>query len=408
MDIGRDGSPSPSLAFRRRKGTRSLLVTPITRHWVPRYLLLGLFLGTLAASPDALATPACLGAGLVCENHATESQTCKDDSTKDNVNCHTYGICEGVGDASQCTPGSGSWCEDPCDGSKDAPPAPEWTTPLVTSDGVTLLTDLYATTLEPQPVLLLRTPWTRSALSGHATSLMEANEAMVLVQSVRGRGGSGGTDQFFGTAAQDGYDTITAIEELGLSAGIIATRGANDLATVQRLMGPGAPEIYRCQYTESGFHDLATGLAYKGGVQRIEVAEWLQERELEFLLSQWAAHPDPTDTYWDSLRLSDEEISEIRTTGLHRTGWYDVALEDTVSYFQRLRVGGGEGAKNNQWLVIGPWDYDGAFDEQDFPGVLEGSPESALEAAWRLQCLYEVAGQLDALEPVHVYVMGAA
>ncbi|MEC9071027.1 MAG: CocE/NonD family hydrolase, partial [Myxococcota bacterium] len=62
----------------------------------------------------------------------------------------------------------------------------------------------------------------------------------------------------------------------------------------------------------------------------------------------------------------------------------------------------------NQWLVIGPWDYDGEFDEQDFPGVLESSPESALEAAWRLQCLYEVAGQLDALEPVHVYVMGAA
>ena len=310
------------LAFAHSKASESSAVMPVSQSCVTLCLATALSLVASGVSaPSALgASPVCLGAGLICEAHGTKTQTCSEEGEQADVTCHTYGVCEAAGGTEQCTPGGASWCEGPCDGSKDSPATPEWTTPLITSDGITLLTDLYATTLDPQPVLLLRTPWDRSTLGGTATSLMEANEAMVLVQSVRGRGGSEGTDAFFGTAAEDGHDTIVAIEELGLSSGIIATRGANDMATEQRLMGPGAPEIYRCQHTVSGFHDLATGLAWSGGVQRIEVAGWLEQRDMGHLFNQWGAHPDATDSYWDSLRLSDDEISQVNTTGLHRTG----------------------------------------------------------------------------------------
>ena len=365
---------------------------------------LGLIMALTLPGGHAQATPVCLGAGLICDHvqSGSDNEECSD------LTCSLFGVCDGIGGVESCVAGAGSFCNKSCGGHPESPPTPAWTTPVVTQDGVSLLTDIHASTLDPQPVLLLLTQGPRGDYASVARSLVEANEAMVLVQSARGRDGSGGKPGLYDDAKQDGHDTMTAIESLGLSSGVLATWGQGPLSTAQRLMAPGAPDGYTCQHTTSGFHDLATGLAWSGGVRRVEANAWLEAIGVGHKAAEWDFHPLPEDPYWEDVRLSDEEIAQVRTAGLHITGWYDVALSDTIRYVQRLREDGGDGAKDNQWLVIGPWDQRMDFDEGVFPGSLTEAPLSALEAAWRLQCLYGGAGQLDALKPYHVYVMGSA
>ena len=92
---------SPPLALRRAGDSRSAIMTLLTRCWTVYCLIPGLALLMLGLPADANAAPVCLGAGLVCEDHYTETQACEDGSEKGDVSCHKYGICEAAGDASQ-------------------------------------------------------------------------------------------------------------------------------------------------------------------------------------------------------------------------------------------------------------------------------------------------------------------
>ncbi len=286
--------------------------------------------------------------------------------------------------------------------------APTSTVDLVMSDGTHLRTDIYAVAGEPAPVILVRTPYGRTAMGPVADELRAKYNATVFVQDVRGRGESEGVDSVFRDDAADGRETLAWIELLGWSNGTIASWGSSALSIAQMLMAPGATELYRCQYTSVGTHSIADQLVYRGGARRREADQWLLEQGALAMVGQWDAHPDPEDPYWEPLTLTDAKRSTIQTAGLHVTGWFDVALQGTLDYFAGVQSSGGVLAQGRQHLLVGPWTHDGSNGELLFPvSDVESSPLPALEDAWRDGCLGSSPEVFDEKPAVYLYVMGA-
>lgn len=286
--------------------------------------------------------------------------------------------------------------------------APTSTVDLVMSDGVGLSTDIYAVEGDPAPVILIRTPYHRGSMQPVAEELRVQFNATIFVQDVRGRGDSGGVDSVFRDDAADGRETLQWIEMLGWSNGVIASWGSSTLAVTQMLMTPGATELYRCQYTTVGTHAIADQLVYRGGVRRRETDDWLLSQDAVGIIGQWDAHPDPSDPYWEPVTLTDEKVATIQTSGLHVTGWFDVALQGSVDYFSRVQAGGGALAQGRQHLLVGPWTHDGSHGELSFPlSSVDDSPLPSLEDAWRDGCLGQTEVVFDEMPAVYLYVMGA-
>ena len=55
---------------------------------------------------------------------------------------------------------------------------------------MTLATDVYAASLDPQPILLLRTPYDKSASAERGWLLAAQRGAAVVIQDTRGQGAS--------------------------------------------------------------------------------------------------------------------------------------------------------------------------------------------------------------------------
>lgn len=88
---------------------------------------------------------------------------------------------------------------------------PLWSFDIPTPDGVTLATDVYAASLDPQPILLLRTPYDKSASAERGWLLAAQRGAAVVIQDTRGQGASIGTDPVFRTdaAEREGFERWT-------------------------------------------------------------------------------------------------------------------------------------------------------------------------------------------------------
>lgn len=284
--------------------------------------------------------------------------------------------------------------------------AAQVTVDMVMSDGVKLKTDIYATNFEPQPVVLLRTPYHRVGFSDVAWWLAASYDVKVFVQDTRGQGDSEGEDTVFRDDPLDGRETLEWIDVLGWSNGVVGTWGASALAITQMLMAPGAHPSYQCQFTIAGTHRIADQVAYLGGVRRTEVNTWLQGQGAWDVIGQWDAHPDSSDAYWEPVVLTSEKAATVHTMGVHTTGWYDIFSQGTLDWFGALQASGGAGAQGNQILVVGPWTH--SADSGDIPYEVDPatSPSEAAEAAWVQGCLHKIEGAMKSVAPVNVYVMG--
>jgi hypothetical protein len=68
----------------------------------------------------------------------------------------------------------------------------------------------------------------------------------------------------------------------------------------------------------------------------------------------WFAHSEPGE-YWTSMDVSTR-LDRIRMPALHIAGWYDTYLEGSIAGYLALRnQAGSEFARENQYLIAGPW-----------------------------------------------------
>ena len=236
----------------------------------------------------------------------------------------------------------------------------------------------------PFPAVLLRTPYEHDATQLERLGLrayVEAGYAVVL-QSVRGRGRSGGEWRFFFPEGADGYDTVEWVAAQPWCDGKVAMDGGSYLGTVQWLDARERPPHLAAILPAVPAGDWFDEIPYMGGALQVDWAfSWLAGlagREFDFdktgdrnldqyrplaraedvlgplpLYAEILRHP-PTDPYWQPLRFSPDDFACITVPVFTVTGWYDGDQAGTLHYWQGL-------ARHNPRLpaelIVGPWEH---------------------------------------------------
>jgi len=273
------------------------------------------------------------------------------------------------------------------------------------SDGVALVSDHYYPSAEvygegPLPTLLMRQPYGRDIASTvvYAHPVWFARHGYhVVIQDVRGRGGSEGEFYPFRHEAQDGAETIAWLMKHPACNGRIGMYGFSYQGSTQLLAAAENPEGLVCMAPQMTAADLHHGWFYHQGALRLAStlgwgiqmlredarrlnlreandkleAAWTNVRaqalfapygehpavtdpELPSYVRDWMAYRDP-GSYWSELDVS-ARLNKIRVPALHISGWYDTYLEGSIASYVALRkYAGTEFARENQRLLAGPW-----------------------------------------------------
>jgi putative CocE/NonD family hydrolase len=269
------------------------------------------------------------------------------------------------------------------------------------SDGIKLVSDhYYPAGSGPWPTLLMRQPYGRDI----ASTVVYAHPAWfarngyhVVIQDVRGRGGSEGVFYPFRNEARDGFETIAWLRSHSASNGRLGMYGFSYQGATQLLAAAEEPEglvciaphmtatdLYHGWFYHQGAFRLSSSLAW--GIQmlredarrkglhdasdRLEAA-WANIRSqasgahyaahsaivdtaLPGYIRDWFEHREPGD-YWTAQDVSNR-LDCIRIPALHIAGWFDSYLGGSIAGYCSLRShAGSEFARENQYLIAGPW-----------------------------------------------------
>ena len=256
--------------------------------------------------------------------------------------------------------------------------------PATMDDGVELLGDRWVQTDridEPQPTVLVRTPYGRTQWVGLLFGRLLAERGLqAVVQSTRGSFGSGGDFRPF-DERPDGLATLRWLREQPWHDGGVGTIGPSYLGLVQWAIADEvdalAPSI-----TASRFRDMAMGSGALGldtamswllmlDVQEDRFAPLLMARGLRGLNDvwdhlplgdideralgapspiwrEWLGEMAPDSPYWESRDFSSS-VSDIEAPVQLVGGWQDIFLPWLVEDWHALREKG-----RKAQLIIGP------------------------------------------------------
>jgi putative CocE/NonD family hydrolase len=219
----------------------------------------------------------------------------------------------------------------------------------------------------------------------------------VVIQSCRGTGGSGGTDEPFRHERADGRATVAWLREQSWFTGQLATIGPSYLGYVQFALAAEQPPELRAmvaQVAMSGPYEfaypggalalenvlvaIAAKLGFEHGMAgvirtglRVQRRMRRVSRELPLIraylpalggrvtwFEDWLTHPDRADPYWAPLQIPASALPPALPVSL-LTGWWDACLDPVLAEYRRLRDGGRRPVR----LVIGPWTHASAFNK---------------------------------------------
>ncbi|HVZ83247.1 MAG TPA: CocE/NonD family hydrolase [Terracidiphilus sp.] len=268
-------------------------------------------------------------------------------------------------------------------------------------DGVTLVSDHYYPAGDgPWPTLLMRQPYGRDI----ASTVVYAHPAWfarhgyhVVIQDVRGRGGSAGDFYPFRKEGADGAETIAWLRTHAACNGRIGMYGFSYQGATQLLAAAEQPEGLACIAPHMTAVDLYHGWFYHQGALRLSSSlgwgiqmlredarrkglhaasgrledAWANIRAqavqvpyaehpaiadpaLPSYVRDWFAHRDPGE-YWTAQDISTR-LDRICVPALHISGWYDTYLEGSIAGYLALRQQAGtEFARTHQYVLAGPW-----------------------------------------------------
>jgi hypothetical protein len=269
------------------------------------------------------------------------------------------------------------------------------------ADGTALVSDHYYPAGDgPWPTLLMRQPYGRDIASTvvYAHPLWFARHGYhVVIQDVRGRGGSEGTFYPFRHEGRDGAETIAWLRAHPACNGRIGMYGFSYQGATQLLAAAEQPEGLQCIAPHMTAVDLYHGWFYHQGALRLssslgwgiqmlredarrlglhEASDKLEsawanirnqtahvpyaqhpaiaDPSLPTYVRDWFAHREPGE-YWTSMDVSTR-LDRIRIPALHIAGYFDTYLEGSIAGYLALRShAGSEFARENQYLIAGPW-----------------------------------------------------
>ena len=263
--------------------------------------------------------------------------------------------------------------------------------PVEMDDGAVLLADRWvaaAKASRPQPTVLVRSPYGRRQVVGLLFGRLLAERGFqVIVQSVRGTFGSGGTFAPFDERA-DGAATLRWLRAQPWHAGRVATFGPSYLGLVQWALAADEPEdlaAMAIQVSASEFHSQT----YAGGSISLEtIASWMaivavQERRLAPLhinralralgglfgdhaligldevatgapvawLRESFEQPGRDGDYWMRRDFS-ASVAKVTAPVSFVGGWHDILLPWMLDDVRALQDAG-----RNPRVTIGPWTH---------------------------------------------------
>jgi uncharacterized protein len=269
------------------------------------------------------------------------------------------------------------------------------------SDGTILVSDHYYPAGEgPWPTLLMRQPYGRDIASTvvYAHPVWFARHGYhVAIQDVRGRGGSGGEFYPFRNEGRDGAESIKWLRGHAACNGRIGMYGFSYQGATQLLAAVEQPEGLVCIAPHMTAADLYHGWFYHHGALRLSStlgwgiqmlredarragmrkanarleAAWADIRsqaaqvpyadhpaiadpELPSYVQDWMSHREAGD-YWSTQDISTR-YERIVIPALDIAGWFDTYLEGSIAGYCALRkYAGSEFARDNQYLIAGPW-----------------------------------------------------
>jgi predicted acyl esterase len=233
------------------------------------------------------------------------------------------------------------------------------------SDSVLLAADLYQPgfTKGPWPVILVRSVYgTLSDAEDRALLLLvDLFDYALVVQTLRGRHGSGGADSLFFSDGwnghRDGYDTVEWIARQPWCNGKIGMWGASGLGISAYLAAGAAPPYLSCSVVLVAASDLYSDALFYGGVYQAGlVDDWFHDVNADSLLPFFIDHPGRELLYERVNLLS--RCDSVNVPILHISGWHDIFIQGVLNAFTGIQASGGPNAAGRQKLIVGPWTHD--------------------------------------------------
>ncbi|HZO82553.1 MAG TPA: CocE/NonD family hydrolase [Candidatus Binataceae bacterium] len=325
-------------------------------------------------------------------------------------------------------------------------------------DGTRLATDIYRPALEGAPapgrfpVLIERTPYDKATPRFVVHSRFFAEHGyVVLIQDVRGRGGSEGDWYPFAREAPDGYDTIEWAAAEPWCTGKVGTMGTSYMGAVQSaaatlnpphlaamFVTEGPSNYYACSMRHNGaleqrfliyaFHMAVTSPEARANPAlrqalleaRLNLGQWLRRLPLKRGASplrllptyeQWVIDLQTRaayDEYWRQRGYAIDqyyaEHADVPT--VYFGAWYDSYARATVENFAALsRL-----KRSPQRLVMGPWTH-GVRADEDFAGEASFGPAAlehynGMRLRWFDQWLKGLDTGVADQPAVRIFVMG--
>jgi predicted acyl esterase len=297
-------------------------------------------------------------------------------------------------------------------------PEPSVTVHIPMRDGKELTTDLFyppgSCITNEYPCLLIRLPGGRKAEPWvHLSALAKAGYVVAIQDTRSALDKEGKTMPYFSDGwdvEQDGYDTIAWLASSSFTNGKIGTLGYSAAGITQLLLAPTAPKALKCQYIGQAPASLYHHAIYPGGR--------LLKNQVEVWFSHYAPHPSVLEVVKSNPKYNDLwkkvdpfQVSHlVEAPAIHFGGWFDPFIQGTIDEFTARQQEGGEGAKGNQKLLIGPWHHFwphnlvlGGF---QLPKNAEQPPIDLSEKRWFDYYLKGIDNGINKVPPVTYYVMG--
>src|SRR6266567_5084399 len=269
------------------------------------------------------------------------------------------------------------------------------------NDGTILVSDhYYPAGPGPWPTLFMRQPYGRDIASTvvYAHPVWFARHGYhVAIQDVRGRGDSTGDFYPFRHEALDGAESIAWLRTHPACNCRLGMYGFSNQGATKLLAAGEQPEGLECIAPHMTAADLYSGWFYHHGALRLNsTLSWgiqmlredarrkglrnasskleeawravrmqalyapydahpaLVDPELPTYVQDWFSHRHP-GTYWSEQDIS-AHYDRIGIPALHIAGWFDTYLEGAIAGYLALRNhAGSEFARDNQYLIAGPW-----------------------------------------------------
>lgn len=260
-------------------------------------------------------------------------------------------------------------------------------------DGVVLLADHFApATGRPRGTVLVRTPYGRGFPTSHLNGrLLAAHGYHVLIQSVRGTFGSGGTFSPMAQETDDGVDTVAWLRGRPWFDGRLATLGGSYLGWTQWALLQDPPPEVKTVIVYVGPHDFRDAVYGRGAFTLGDFLGWSDQvatqeegglvrralrgatagRRMAPILAglplpdaaepllrgrapwyrQWLSHPDGDDPWWAPYR-ANVALQRVDVPVLLVGGWQDLFVDQTLEQYDALRDRGVDVG-----LTIGGWTH---------------------------------------------------